>query len=278
MPWIDWFWRFIACSFLGWLMESAIFTIQKHRWVNRGFLNGPLCPIYGCGAILILLVLGPFKDFWPLLLLAGILITTILEYATSWLMEVLFHARWWDYSKMPFNLHGRITLFHSLIWGALCLGLVYGLDPFLTRLLEQIPLQWRIAAGAATLVLLLADLAVTVLGMIDLNRQLARLQDTMKTIRRKNSELGKNVRQRLAFLAISFRELRHQAARTSAVQRRLLLAFPNLRSLHYQDALYRLRRWMKKTSKSQIWPMADIMLLRDQLSSLRSRPSRKDKK
>ncbi len=271
MELIDLFWRFIGYSFLGWLMETTIFTVEERRWVNRGFLNGPVCPIYGSGALLILLILKPLSADWPLLLAAGIALTTTLEYLTSWVMEKLFHARWWDYSNLPFNLHGRITLFHSLTWGAFCLLLVYGLDPLAGRLLAAIPEQLRLIGAAIAMIVLLIDLTVTVIGAVDLNRQLARLHEMVRLIRQKNSELSENMQQRLAYLAGSFRELRRQAGRISAVQRRLLDAFPRLQSIHYPETLTKLRRWLKRSRMPRIWPLADITLLNNQTSLLRRR-------
>ena len=278
MHWIDWLWVFLACSFLGWLMESVRFSIEERHWVNRGFLTGPLCPIYGFGSVLILALFGLFDHSWLLVLIIGIVLTTLLEYLTSWIMEFIFHARWWDYSTLPFNLHGRITLFHSLFWGALCLALVYGLNPLLTGILAAIPLTFRIWAGAIVAVMILVDLAFTVAGMLDLNRQLSKLQDKIQLIRLKNTELGENMKKRLAMLSQHFRELRQQAGTLNNVQRRLLRAFPNLRSLDYQDALRRLRRWMKMHAPHQTWPMADIRMLRNQLPALRGKRDNKQKK
>lgn len=268
MQWVDLFWRFTACSFLGWVLETAVFSIRQRRFVNRGFLAGPICPVYGFGAILLLSILGRFEQAWPLVLLFGIILTTLLEYVSSWALELIFHARWWDYSNQPLNLQGRITLFHSLLWGCLGLLLVYGLNPVLTVILAQVSPPVRLWAAIAVAILLLSDLTVTVLGLIDLNRQLARLQEKMLQIRQKNKELGQNVRIRLAVLAQSFRDMRRQARTIGPVQRRILLAFPNFRSLRHQEALRRLRRWLKEHRPQQVWPMADIRLLRDQLPAL----------
>jgi len=251
-----------------------IFTFEQRRWVNRGFLSGPVCPIYGSGAIMILLVLQPLRDWWPLLLATAILLTTILEYLTSWLMEKLFHARWWDYSGKPFNLHGRITLLHSLSWGVLCLILVYFLDPLLVLLLAGIPADGKAWAGAVALFLLIVDLVLSVSSIVDLNRQLARVHAMTQVIRQKNIELGENIQMRLTFMVQNFKVLRQQAKNISHIQRRLLAAFPNFRSLHYQDSLQRLRRWMKKNKQRQFWPMADMELLRSQFSARRRLPAK----
>ncbi len=267
----DLFWRFVGYSFLGWILESTLFSIDQRHLVNRGFLNGPICPIYGSGAVLLLLALNPLRSQWLLVFLAGILLTTILEYLTSWLMEKLFHARWWDYSDKRFNLNGRIALPNSLAWGVLCLLLIYGIDPLFSKLLIIIPDHLRVLFAAIVLMLIMADLAVTIAGTISLNRQLARLQEMIQLVRQKNSEFGENLQQRLVFLTKSFQEWRQQAKRINSVQRRLLQAFPNLKSLRYQDALQKLRHRIKKQRRHLVWPDADIMLLRSQLPSLRQK-------
>jgi uncharacterized membrane protein len=271
----DWFWHFAVYSFLGWLLESIFISFKQHRLVNRGFLNGPFCPVYGFGALLVLLVLSPLHNYWPLLLLAGIFLTTGLEYLTSWLLETLFHARWWDYSKLRFNLHGRITLFHSLGWGALSLVLAYLLDPLLSQLLARTDPKIRLVLALLLLALMLLDLAVTIAGAVGLNRQLARLHEMTQLVRQKNSEFGQNLQARMLFIVRSFRDWRNQAEKLSSIQRRILLAFPNFQSHHYSDALHKLRRLVKKQRPQLIWPDADIMLLRSQLLNQRRNRGRK---
>lgn len=105
---------FFLYSFLGWAQETVQCSIKERRFVNRGFLNGPICPIYGCGALLIFTFLLPIKRgiaspflAVPLVFLCGAVIASALEYVTSWVMEKLFHARWWDYSDKKWNINGR---------------------------------------------------------------------------------------------------------------------------------------------------------------------------
>ena len=96
-------------SIIGWIYESTLCSITNKKLINRGFLNGPYCPIYGSGAILVILILGRIKN--PVLLFfLGALVTCSLEYLTSYVMEKLFHARWWDYSQRKFNINGRVCL------------------------------------------------------------------------------------------------------------------------------------------------------------------------
>ena len=118
-----WFLWLMIYSVIGWVYESTICSIGQRKLINRGFLNGPYCPIYGTGAVLVLLVLGRIQN--PVLLFfAGAVLTCSVEYLTSWLMEKLFHARWWDYSKRKCNIGGRVCLIGAVVFGAFSVVLI----------------------------------------------------------------------------------------------------------------------------------------------------------
>ena len=104
----NYFLLFYVCSILGWLLEVACKYQQFHRFINRGFLIGPYCPIYGFGAVCICLALSRFTHDPAAVFSLAMIICGTLEYITSYAMEKLFHARWWDYSSKPFNLNGRV--------------------------------------------------------------------------------------------------------------------------------------------------------------------------
>ena len=120
---------FFLYSFFGWLCECIYCSIPAHTFINRGFLAGPYCPIYGCGALAVLHILDPFGFSIPLMFVMGIVVTSALEYVTSWGMEVLFHTKWWDYSSYPFNIHGRVCLKNSLLFGCMVLVVYYLIHP-----------------------------------------------------------------------------------------------------------------------------------------------------
>lgn len=120
---------FFLYSFFGWLCECIYCSIPAHTFINRGFLAGPYCPIYGCGALAVLHILDPFGYSIPLMFGMGIVVTSALEYVTSWGMEVLFHTKWWDYSSYPFNIHGRVCLKNSLLFGCMVLVVYYLIHP-----------------------------------------------------------------------------------------------------------------------------------------------------
>lgn len=124
---------FIAYAFLGWLMEVVWTLITNKKIVNRGFLIGPYCPIYGVGCLLLITLLDRYKNDIIVLFIMSIIVCSILEYLTSYIMEKLFKARWWDYSKYKFNLNGRICAQTMIPFGILGVLVVYFLNPFLIK-------------------------------------------------------------------------------------------------------------------------------------------------
>ena len=133
------FYIFIIYSILGWFMEVVIVSSKKRKITARGFLIGPWCPIYGFGALFITLLLKKYYNDPIALFVMSFLMGTISEYVTSYIMEKLFHARWWDYSDHKFQINGRVSLTTSLGFGLLGLILVYILNPFFLRIIQNIP-------------------------------------------------------------------------------------------------------------------------------------------
>lgn len=119
----------IIYSFLGWLWETSFVSLKQGRFVNRGFIVGPFCTIYGCGAVMVYLILLPIQNNLLYLYIGGIIVPTILEYFTAVLMESIFHTSWWDYSDKKFNFQGRICLSASLGWGIFTVALFRVLHP-----------------------------------------------------------------------------------------------------------------------------------------------------
>ena len=131
--WTQWLLFFYLYCFIGWCFESTVVSVSQRKPVNRGFMKGPFLPIYGSGAIMILLFTLPVRTNYVLVFLLGMLAATILEYVTGACMERLFKVRYWDYSHKRFNLHGYICLTSSLAWGALSVALVAFLQTWLER-------------------------------------------------------------------------------------------------------------------------------------------------
>ena len=169
--WTDLILYFFIYSFCGWLLETVLCSVKEKRLINRGFLNGPICPIYGCGVLLMLVLLIPVRDSGiplaialPVVFLAGAALASMVEYVASWAMERLFHARWWDYSHYRFNVHGRVCLWVSLAWGALASAFLYLVQPLFEALVAALYRAGGWAPhvlAAALLTLFVADTVVS---------------------------------------------------------------------------------------------------------------------
>lgn len=130
---------FISYAFLGWCIEVTCKFIQYKKFINRGFLIGPYCPIYGWGALAITILLKRYMEDPLVLFVMSTLICSIIEYLTSYFMEKKYHARWWDYSNKKFNINGRICLETLIPFGILGVAIMYGTNPILFKLYNQIP-------------------------------------------------------------------------------------------------------------------------------------------
>ena len=142
---------FFAYSFLGWCIEVTLKYFQFHRFINRGFLTGPWLPIYGSGAVLITLAvngLAPLESSVGTTFALSFVLCGTVEYGTSYVMEKRFHARWWDYSQKPMNLHGRVWIGNLILFGLGGVLIIEVLDPLFLRLIGSLSLLRRqILAG-----------------------------------------------------------------------------------------------------------------------------------
>lgn len=164
----NYFLFFFSLSILGWCLEVTCKFLQFKRFINRGFLIGPYCPIYGIGSVLIAVLLSRFANAPIVVFLMAMIVCGALEYITSYAMEKLYHARWWDYSNRRFNLDGRVCANTLIPFGLLALLLVYIIKPFLFELFQRIPAAYRHVLCAVLLAEILSDIAIsaTVLGKI----------------------------------------------------------------------------------------------------------------
>lgn len=191
---------FFFYSAAGWLGESIYCSIPARKPINRGFLTGPLCPIYGTGALVMAIILGPLKELpqsftvfgyeipyaVPLIFVAGMVLCDIVEFITSVIMEKLFHARWWDYSNKKFNIQGRICLTHTFYWGIAALVFMFAVHPFVERQYNKIPQQIIYAILVVVLFVFVLDLinalrnALDVKSMMDKFRKLEASMNSAK--------------------------------------------------------------------------------------------------
>ena len=163
-PIVDLALLFFAYSFLGWCIEVTLKYIQYRRFINRGFFSGPLLPIYGCGATLITVVVGDvsrFESAYGTTFALSFALCGAVEYLSSYYMEKRFHARWWDYSRKPMNLHGRVWIGNLALFGLGGVAIVHWINPRLFRLFGMLAPRARAVIAGALLALFAADAVMT---------------------------------------------------------------------------------------------------------------------
>ncbi|MBO4339388.1 MAG: putative ABC transporter permease [Clostridia bacterium] len=187
---------FFFASAGGWLGECIYCSIAHHRIINRGFLTGPLCPIYGCGVLIMELIIK-ICSFFPenyrifIVPVLAILLCDTLEFMTSLIMEKMFHARWWDYSDKFLNIQGRICFRHTVIWALVSMLYVYVLKPYvIEQLYSYIPLYVRPYLLGAILIVFAFDLIDTLKSALDIKRMLVRLEKFGETAKEATEQLS----------------------------------------------------------------------------------------
>ena len=220
-----WFLYFAIYIFIGWVYESILCSVAGKKLVNRGFLNGPVCPIYGTGAVAVVFVLSPLKDRPVLLFFASAALTTTLEYLTSWAMEKLFHARWWDYSKRFLNIHGRVCLRGFVAFGAMSVLVVRYVHPRVAALTAHLSATATHILASALALLFCADLTLTLITVLGLDK---RLRAAREAFREQLEERIPHLRGLHAFQ-----------------MKRLSRAFPSLDFTRYHEEWLRLRERLR---------------------------------
>lgn len=180
---------FFIYGFLGWCVEVTFKALQKGILQNRGFLNGAICPIYGFGVCAVLLLLRPFEDKLWVLYLGSVAVTSALELVTGFLMDKLFHKRWWDYSKMPLNIHGYVCLLFSLVWGIACVLLVKVIHPLIANLVALVPHVLGVVILCVLTATFIADSVLTVLTVLKLNKKIRQIDEMSARIKAQSDKL-----------------------------------------------------------------------------------------
>lgn len=247
----------IIYSVIGWIYESTLCSITERRFVNRGFLNGPYCPIYGFGAILDILILGWIKNPILLFVLSAIL-TCTLEYITSYLMEKLFHARWWDYSNRKFNINGRVCLIGAVVFGTLSLILIKLVHPLVLKMIGMMSDTLFHTIVIALAVIFITDNVVTIAGFCHFDKKIKKFADEFKIQTEKLSENIKartenikakteNIKSKTNIQVPSvFSDIQENLAKKFNFQeKRMLKAFPKFKSINYNEVLEDLKEKLK---------------------------------
>lgn len=192
---------FAFYSLVGWIYESTMYTVKQKKFINRGFLNGPCCPIYGFGAVVDIICLSKLTN--PIaLFFAGMLLCCSLEFFTGWLLEKLFHARWWDYSKRKFNIKGYVCLLGALVFGSMSVFLILFIHPFISGILDKLPKNVVMWISLGLVALYAIDTIATVIQLTKFNVKLKAIQahindvvaDTLDRAGTAKQQFGTNAR------------------------------------------------------------------------------------
>ncbi len=253
-------WMFLIYAFLGWCAEVAYHAVEVGDFANRGFLNGPVCPIYGVGATLVIAVLTRVDNVFAMFI-ASMLLTSLLELITGFTLKKIYHTSWWDYSDKPFNIGGYICLEFSIIWGFACVGVMEILHPIIMNAIHFIPETLGTILLAALFGIFIADIIVTVLAMRNLTRRVKLLDETAASIRRVSDGIGENLYEKVSDLE-KRKDAFEKSERAAELRRRydeminerhileerIIKAFPKMKSLTHGEQFDRLRERTKKKS------------------------------
>lgn len=277
-------WIFIVYAFIGWCAEVAFAALNKGVFVNRGFLNGPYCPIYGCGVLAVVVALTPLKHNLLLLFIGSLLLTSALEFLTGFILEKAFHNQWWDYSDEPFNIKGYVCLKFSVMWGLACVFIMCIIHPMIYSFIRWIPFPVGVACLILIMVCFLVDIIVTVSTIIRFNRRLKLLDEMAAKLKVISNRIGENVyenvmdtlekkevfeenhavlldgleekrdvftakmddvKEKYEELTRSYHELFHRKNRIST---RLMKAFPGMKSREHNEILEKVKDRIRRKS------------------------------
>ncbi|MGL5647277.1 MAG: putative ABC transporter permease [Clostridium sp.] len=240
---------FAVYSFIGWIVECIYCAIIDRVWVNRGFLNGPVCPVYGIGSLCVVWWLSSFKNNIIVLFVIAVIVTTVVEYITAVILEKLFNLKWWDYSTYKFNYKGRICLLNSVLFGIGSVILVEFIQPFIREFVQLAKVEYGSYLALILSIIFVVDFIITLLSLINMKNILERLcviKDEFKLLevtiekfnesefkkgfyKLKEKRDGTEVKGKIEEFYSKIKELKEH----SAVQKRILRAFPNVKSLKY---------------------------------------------
>lgn len=186
-------WIFIIYAFIGWCTEVSYAALDTGKFVNRGFLNGPYCPIYGCGVVIVVWALTPLQDNLFLLFIGSLVLTTALEFVTGYILEKVFHNKWWDYSNKPFNVKGYICLKFSIYWGLACTFIMKIVHPAIYKAVTWIPFIPGVVILSILMCVFIVDCCITVFTILKFNKRLKLMDEMAASIRRLSDEIGENI-------------------------------------------------------------------------------------
>ena len=172
----DYVWFFMIYAVVGWMVEVAYAAVETGKLSNRGFLNGPLCPIYGFGMVIVIFALRPFNKNIPILFAGSFMLTSVLEFITGAVLEKLFNTKWWDYSDKPFNIMGYVCLKFSIGWGIGGVFIMRIIQPGVAKFVSKIPNTPGKVICAIYMISFVCDAAITVRDMVKFGMKLKSME------------------------------------------------------------------------------------------------------
>lgn len=229
---------FFIYAIIGWILEVTYNAIRAGKYINCGVLNGPWCPIYGFAAISIILLLNKVNtDNKIFLFFASMIIASILELLTGFILEAIFHKKWWDYSDKKFNIAGHICAEYSLLWGALCFILYEAIHPMIRKLVFAMPYKLLLIINIIIAILFLIDTLASFNTLIGINKKFKQIQKSQARLGDLTSDIGEKIADKGIEKAQKTSEKRKEFDQRSAEfkanfqkygEKRILKAFPNL--------------------------------------------------
>ncbi|SHM26006.1 putative ABC transporter permease [Ruminococcus flavefaciens] len=263
---------FVIYAFFGWCLEVVYQAVEHGKFINRGFLNGPYCPIYGFGVIIVYGALEPLKENILILYFGAVMLTTALELITGFLLEKIFDQKWWDYSHERFNLKGYICIKFSLLWGVACLVTVRLIHPAVNKFVDKLPHIVGIPILVVFFIGFISDMIITILAIIHIKKKLKLLDSISDEMRKISDKTGEKIfdsveyviekknsldertsqrREKLSQLAAKYAKIRDEKNYTVL---RLSKAFPKLNIYnpkHFKEQIRELKTNFIKKSKKE---------------------------
>jgi len=274
----DYLWFFIIYSLIGWFVEVIFAAIKYRELVNRGFLNGPYCPIYGAGVLVVIICLSALKDNILPLFIAASLLTTLLEAVVGVALHKIFNKKWWDYTHEPFNFKGYVCLRASLIWGFGCVIVLKFIHPYIFKFVNIIPSVYANIFIIIIAALIILDFTATVATVNNLDKHLSLINELAVSIKEISDELAITIAGNTIELLETGEEIKEviedkkNQILTSAKKRkeiftelnkkyesliaqkgkytRLIKAFPNLKTGKYAESLQKIKEHAKIKNKA----------------------------
>lgn len=241
------FYYFCWWSVFGWFLEVVVRTLETGGFENRGFLNGPFCPIYGFGVTIITHILEPIQDNFFILYISSSLICTSFELLVGILMQKIFHTKWWDYSHEKFNYKGFICLRIALLWGVGSVLVIRVVHPVILKAIHYIPYTAGNVIAAFIVFFILIDLGATLADVRNFNRRLKQVDTIGKILHDKSIALGENISDEVLSLNSKYERLSEQIRNS-----RIVKAFPTMKPSKYYSTFEKIKKTISYRSEKEL--------------------------